>query len=158
MKMDEKFKYLTEQLVSIKNHMNEIKADLRYHIKRTDMLEGFMKGLIKFLLVLVTALLVIGINRVYASNSFSADFEAFTKKVPCKVITYSAKRSIANNRKVGGAINSYHLYGRARDISASCLSHLSLGKLARSHFKGVIVYKSHVHIDNRDKPYFKIKK
>lgn len=65
----------------------------------------------------------------------------------------SGYRTQSYNKSVGGATNSYHLYGRAFDISSSvgkdCLANIanSIG------IKGIIHYNDFIHIDSRDNEY-----
>ena len=167
--MDERFNKIDEKLDRMEEHQMEIKADLRYHIKRTDMLEetalpavkfvNASKAVLKFLLACLAAVAAwVSITSAEARpTSIDTILNAIQKEVPCKIRVHSGYRSVWKNRKVGGAPNSYHLYDRARDISASCMSMKSLGKVARKYAQGVIVYKGHVHIDNRKFPYHKEK-
>jgi hypothetical protein len=72
----------------------------------------------------------------------------------CKMIVTSGFRTKAHNTRVGGAKNSFHLYGRALDIvpkDKKCISIKKLGKIA-CKITSVITYKYHAHIDNRAKP------
>ena len=167
--MDERFNRLDEKLDRIEEHQIEIKADLRYHIKRTDLLETMVAPLVKFMTNLkFLGKLLAGIMAVaglwFTISSAQAKpvhidtiLKGIQKEVPCKIKIHSGYRSVWKNRRVGGVKNSYHLYDRARDISASCMSLKSLGKIARKYAQGVIVYKGHVHIDNRKYPYHKEK-
>lgn len=158
MKTEEKFDRLMNDIQDIKEHQAHIRADLNYHIKRTDLLEGFMKSQIKVLLTIITAVLA-SVTVAYFNKAEAADIDTalakIQKEVPCKLSLHSGKRSPEHNKRVGGAPKSLHLTDRARDISAPCLSHKELGKIAKKHVNGVIVYKSHVHIDNREIPLYK---
>ena len=148
-----------QDIGEIKESQAHMRADLNYHIKRTDLLEGFMKSQIKVLLTIITAVLaslaVAYFSKASASEGIYAALGAIQKEVSCKVRVHSAKRSKEHNKRVGGAPNSYHLKGRALDISAKCLSHKNLAKIARKHASGVLLYKTHVHIDDRPKKLFK---
>lgn len=159
MKMDEKFDKLMEDIHTIREDQAHIKADLNYHIKRTDLLEGFMKSQIKVLLTIITAVLaslaVAFFSKSHAAEGIYVALGAIQKEVPCNIRVHSAKRSKKQNKRVGGAPNSYHLKGRALDISARCLSHEDLAKIARKHANGVLLYETHVHIDNRPYKLFK---
>jgi len=71
----------------------------------------------------------------------------------------SAYRSVAHNKHVGGAKNSYHLQGRAFDIAVPQGDQLSFAfKACQVGFTGVILYprKHFVHVDNRPDPYYDI--
>lgn len=66
----------------------------------------------------------------------------------------SAYRTVAHNKKQGGASNSYHLYGRAFDIKCSKLSLDNICRIANTlGVKGIIRYSSFVHIDSRTSKY-----
>lgn len=70
------------------------------------------------------------------------------------VIINSAYRTPAYNKKVGGATNSYHLYGRAFDIRTSGLSLDNICAVANSlGVKGILRYSSFIHIDSRPNKY-----
>lgn len=159
MRTEEKFDKLMTDIADIKESQTHIRADLNYHIKRTDLLEGFMKSQIKVLLTIITAVLaslaVAYFSRAYASEGIYTSLASIQAAVPCKIRVHSAKRSKEHNRRVGGAPNSYHLRGRALDISAKCVSHKKLAKIARKYANGVLLYRTHVHIDNRPKKLFK---
>ena len=47
-----------KNLLEIKDSIYKIEADLKYHIKRTDLLESFMKSQIKFLLGVIVTIVV----------------------------------------------------------------------------------------------------
>lgn len=64
----------------------------------------------------------------------------------------SGYRTKTHNKNVGGADNSYHLYGRAMDLSGYNVS--SLCNIAYSiGVKGIIKYPTFVHIDTRANKY-----
>lgn len=66
----------------------------------------------------------------------------------------SAYRTVSYNKKVGGASNSYHLYGRAFDIKTAGLSIKDICAIANSlGVKGILKYSSFVHIDSRPNKY-----
>lgn len=66
----------------------------------------------------------------------------------------SGYRTQSYNKKVGGASNSFHLYGRAFDISVSDGETQNLKDLAFSiGTKGIIGYDNFVHMDSRDTLY-----
>lgn len=153
---------LKKDIVEIKHVMVKIENDLKYHIKRTDLLETFMKSQIKFLLGVLIAFIIgiIGVlgNKAYAKPipkraHISHILYQIQQEVPCNISVTSGYRTVKHNHNVGGAKNSYHLYDRARDIQASCLSPKKLAVICKKYAKGVITYKSHVHIDNRKSTY-----
>lgn len=81
-------------------------------------------------------------------------FNAFKKEVKCKTIITSGYRSPKENERVGGSKNSYHLKGQALDLAFGCSKSLEeIGNIAKRYFKGVIVYKKHIHVDIRNKVY-----
>lgn len=64
----------------------------------------------------------------------------------------SGYRTSSWNKKVGGASNSFHLYGRAFDIQ--CEDSSTLATIANSiGIKGIIRYNSFIHIDSRESEY-----
>lgn len=70
----------------------------------------------------------------------------------------NAYRTEAHNKRVGGASNSFHLYGMAADIWARDISPVELAKVIDTMFPttyGVIAYpkKGFVHFDVRAKKY-----
>lgn len=66
----------------------------------------------------------------------------------------SAYRTDSYNKKVGGASNSYHKYGRAFDITNSSKTLTKICQIAYTlGVKGIIRYDSFVHIDSRDNKY-----
>ena len=71
------------------------------------------------------------------------------------VIVNSAYRTETYNRYVGGAKNSYHMKGRAFDISIKGVSPHEIAKYAASiGVPGVIQYNTFVHVDSRDTKYW----
>ena len=71
------------------------------------------------------------------------------------VIVNSAYRTEIYNRYVGGAKNSYHMKGRAFDISIKGVSPQEIAKYAASiGVPGVIQYNTFVHVDSRDTKYW----
>lgn len=96
-------------------------------------------------------LLLILILNTSFSNENLISVKQVRELVPkCTLTITSAHRSAKHNKKVGGSKNSYHLYGRALDIvsTKSCLDKLKTRALSAG--LTVIVYKNHIHIDNRD--------
>lgn len=85
--------------------------------------------------------------------------ERFREYVESPVTINSAYRTKSYNSKVGGARNSYHLYGRAFDIPfKSSYKYLtSVDKMCDFFntlgLKGIIKYPTFVHIDTRTSKY-----
>lgn len=66
----------------------------------------------------------------------------------------SAYRTATYNKKVGGATNSYHRYGRAFDIRCGGLKLDDICAIANTlGVKGIIKYPTFVHIDSRTSKY-----
>ena len=71
------------------------------------------------------------------------------------VIINSAYRTPSYNAYVGGAKNSYHMKGRAFDISIKGVTPQEIAKYAASiGVPGIIQYNSFVHVDSRDTKYW----
>lgn len=67
----------------------------------------------------------------------------------------SAYRTLNYNTKVGGAKNSYHMQGRAFDISIKGVTPAEIARYAASiGCPGVIQYNTFVHVDSRDTKYW----
>lgn len=67
----------------------------------------------------------------------------------------SGYRSPAYNVKVGGAKNSYHMQGRAFDISIKGVTPAEIARYAASiGVPGIIQYNTFVHVDSRDTKYW----
>ena len=85
--------------------------------------------------------------------------ERFREYVEAPVTINSAYRTKSYNQKVGGASNSYHLYGRAFDIPyKSTYKNLTNVDMMCKFFntlglKGIIKYPNFVHIDTRTSKY-----
>ena len=85
--------------------------------------------------------------------------ERFREYVEVPVTINSAYRTKSYNSKVGGASNSYHLYGRAFDIPfKSTYKNLTNVDMMCKFFntlglKGIIKYSTFVHIDTRTSKY-----
>lgn len=66
------------------------------------------------------------------------------------IIITSGYRTVSHNKKVGGASNSQHLYGKAVDIVVNGMSPKTLANHAEMvGFKGIGIYKTFVHVDVR---------
>ena len=93
-------------------------------------------------MVMVNPRLVDSINSLMLLYAFTPD----------KLIITSGYRTSKHNKKVGGAKRSYHLRGMAVDMYCKYLTHAQLGRRALNcDFTTAIVYKSHVHLDIREK-------
>lgn len=74
--------------------------------------------------------------------------------INAKIIVHRGFSTPYWNKKVGGVPESFHLPGKAGDISSPGMSMKALGvKAASVGFRGVIVKDDHVHVDTREKPY-----
>jgi uncharacterized protein YcbK (DUF882 family) len=97
--------------------------------------------------------------RTAGANETDYRLYQLRKASNCKLVVSSGFRSVSENRRVGGAKNSYHLKDMTRDviIEPSCLYFkFALAELAKKFFNGVIVYKRHIHLDTREKPYYSL--
>lgn len=71
------------------------------------------------------------------------------------VIINSAYRTPSYNAYVGGAKNSYHMKGRAFDISIKGVTPVEIARYAaKIGVPGIIQYNSFVHVDSRDTKYW----
>lgn len=67
----------------------------------------------------------------------------------------SGYRTLNYNTKVGGAKNSYHMKGRAFDISIKGVAPFEIARYAASiGVPGIIQYNTFVHVDSRDTKYW----
>jgi uncharacterized protein YcbK (DUF882 family) len=67
----------------------------------------------------------------------------------------SAYRTVAYNKKIGGATNSYHLKGQAFDIAVQGHTPQEVAKYAQElGILGIIQYNSFVHVDSRTAKYW----
>lgn len=72
------------------------------------------------------------------------------------LIITSGYRNKAKNTQVGGAKESYHLFGMAADIKSTVATPREIAMLADAcmeDFGGVILHNTYVHVDVRDKKY-----
>lgn len=77
----------------------------------------------------------------------------------CNLKISSGYRTVKQNRRVNGARYSYHLKDLARDVvkDTQCkLTYRQIGLVALSLFQGVIVYKTHIHVDLRSTRYHRL--
>lgn len=71
------------------------------------------------------------------------------------VTVNSGYRTLAYNKKVGGASSSYHLYGRAFDIAVKGHTSEEVAQYAQTiGINGIIQYNGFVHLDSRPKKYW----
>ena len=163
---------IQQSIKEVQVDIADIKVDLRTHIKRTDLLEEYVKKVetetkpvAKFVNFIKWLAFTIGLGTaIYTlvNKTHAADLNAhrparpienvlkiIQSEVPCRIKIHSHWRSKAHNKDIGGASHSLHIDGRAMDISAvECMSHAQLGKLANK-YATVIIYNDHVHIDER---------
>ncbi len=86
-------------------------------------------------------------------NEFLERLQSFRTEIGIPFRIDSGFRCKRHNKKVGGKPNSFHLKGRAADISIKAFSGLQLHEFlwhAFAAFNGVGVAKYYVHLDNRD--------
>lgn len=69
------------------------------------------------------------------------------------MIITSGWRTEKHNREIGGAPNSYHIYGMAADVVFAGATPGYIAKQIPRWSGGLIVYPGHVHIDIRKVPY-----
>lgn len=100
-----------------------------------------------------------GTNSLLLDKDILSILERFREYVEVPVIINSAYRTKSYNQKVGGASNSYHLYGRAFDIpfKSTYKNLTSIDKMCKFFntlgLKGIIKYPNFVHIDTRTSKY-----
>ncbi len=149
-RINKKLSNMDNSMTSMVKDQAHIRGDLNYHIKRTDLLEGFMKGLIKFLLAALLVIVGIGIKKVYSASinpkALYKMVRQIEKETNCRIVVTSAYRSKKHNKAVGGAPRSWHLVNGALDIVSTCKTPLEVGRLASMSFN-TRIYKTHVHID-----------
>lgn len=96
---------------------------------------------------------IIVLSLITIDKCFGANIDTRLKTIipdNCKINITSGFRSKEKNDSIGGAKNSYHLTDRARDfktIPRRC--RLKIIQNALSSGLTVILYKTHLHIDNR---------
>lgn len=81
------------------------------------------------------------------------------RKIGFPITIISGYRTIEYNKQINGATNSYHCQGRAIDLQCKNINIYELAMLlVRIGINGIIIYpqKKFIHIDNREKPYFKV--
>lgn len=66
----------------------------------------------------------------------------------------SAYRTPTYNKKIGGATNSYHMKGKAFDVTIAGVPPIDIARFAESiGINGIILYNTFVHLDNREHIY-----
>lgn len=97
---------------------------------------------------------IVVVSLLAFDKCFGSEIDVKLKKVipnNCKIHITSGFRNREHNKKVGGAKRSYHLFDRARDfktIPRSC--RLKIIQNALRTGLTVILYKTHLHIDDRN--------
>lgn len=87
-------------------------------------------------------------------------YRLFKEESGCNYIITSAYRSKDHNKRVGGAVRSFHLKGMAYDllvVKGCSMSRFRLFKLASKYFNGVIFYDDHIHLDVGNRRYHNIR-
>lgn len=93
------------------------------------------------------------------SNTIKIDYELACilqkiRDIAGPTIINSAYRTPSYNKKVGGASNSYHIYGSAADIKCVNTNLETICNIANSlGVKGIIKYPTFIHIDTRINQY-----
>ena len=166
-KILDKQEKMDDNIHEIKECQIRMEVDLEHHIKRTDILETMVKPVYNITTTVKTLLkglaavgLILGVIVSY-NKAFGYPYDRHAKQLSiptivkkierdsgCLLNIHSYIRTPKENAKVGGAKRSYHLYGRAIDVSSNCVSLKQLAKIA-SKYSTVILYGTHLHIDNR---------
>lgn len=87
--------------------------------------------------------------------SLAKTLEAIRNAIGAPIIINSGYRTVAHNRKVGGAGNSMHMYGVAADISCPSKTVTQLRAACEQvlgQTGGYGKYKTYCHVDIRIKP------
>lgn len=91
-------------------------------------------------------------------------YESLKQVFPCELKISSGWRSKAHNHRIGGVRHSYHLRGMAIDVilkkngAKKCTKTLrQLAISALPIFEGVILYRTHVHLDVGNRVYHLIR-
>jgi len=90
------------------------------------------------------------------SPDFMASLNALREDYGEAIMVNSAYRCLDHNVRVGGVAGSYHLLGRAVDLSAPTVKmRMKFMELAKAHgLFGVGLGSNFIHLDNRTKPTF----
>ena len=81
-------KPIDKDIIEIKETLIKIESDLKYHIKRTDLLESFMKNQIKFLLAVVISITIGLLGKSAFAADIDADLEKIQKEVKCQIVVF----------------------------------------------------------------------
>lgn len=96
-----------------------------------------------------------GADEIYIDSDLVSKLELLREYVDCAIVITSGYRTTTYNKKVGGADNSYHVKGKAADITCKKFNPTEIGLVAAAlGFKGVIIYKNFTHVDVREGRYF----
>ena len=92
-----------------------------------------------------------GSNKVILDMKLVDKLQELRNLLNSPIFVISGYRTPEYNTKISGAKDSYHLFGKAADISSTGYSYEELYYLAiKIGFMGVGVYDGHVHVDVRD--------
>lgn len=95
-----------------------------------------------------------GTDKTYIDYTLVCLLQLIRDNIGKPLIINSAYRTEEYNKKVGGAKNSYHIKGRAFDVSHANTNVEILRDYASTlKINGIIVYNTWVHIDTRDLQY-----
>ena len=106
--------------------------------------------------ILILFMFIVSVD---AYASVFSQYVLFKKNLGCSLTINSYIRSTAHNKAVGGSKDSFHLTGQAFDVTPlrGCNKSLKqIGKEATKYFNGVIVYKTHIHVDMGNRVYHKL--
>lgn len=98
-----------------------------------------------------------GSDEIYIDSDLVSKLELLRAYVDCPITITSGYRTETYNKKVGGADNSYHVKGKAADITCKKYNPVEIGLCAAAlKFNGVIIYKTKgfTHVDTREGRYF----
>lgn len=93
-----------------------------------------------------------GSDPIFVSDELVQVLQAIRSRFGRAVNITSAYRTVAHNKKEGGAAYSQHLYGMAADIKVSGIKPADVARFAETLLPtsgGIGVYKNFVHVDVR---------
>lgn len=91
-----------------------------------------------------------GSHQVVVDPVLVAKLQTLRTRLGRPITINSAYRNPTHNKKVGGASNSQHLYGKAADIVVKGLTPQQVAAEAEKvGFGGIGIYKTFVHLDTR---------
>lgn len=91
-----------------------------------------------------------GSNLVKLDSELLDKLQKLRTRINKPIIITSGYRTPEHNKKVGGASNSQHLYGKAVDIKVNGMTPSQLKVHAEKiGFKGIGLYKTFLHVDVR---------